>query len=105
MHHGYFQDNTPAYFVNVANQSVQRNAVVTHVWLANDDGSATAHLTAKPLPYTIPPDHEWETWVLEADVPPGTTDVYTSARVRLSGDVELASEKRENVPDEGYVPG
>lgn len=98
----YAPGQPEAWFVNVLNASPIRPAAITHVWLVTEP--ETPVLTRKP-PSELSPGHEWETWILVADVPATTEDVHTLARVRLTtGDV-IPSVPREDVPRAGFVPG
>jgi hypothetical protein len=102
VHHAYLDRQEPAFFINVQNQSPQRSAMVTHVWL---DMTQDVPILSKPLPCKIEPNSEWETFILEDEAP--TTDLQRMVeltRVRLSGDHEVRAELRTNVPSAGYIP-
>ena len=102
VHHAYPDEQEPAFFIIVQNQSPQRSARVTHVWL---DLTQDVPILTKPLTRKIEPNSEWETFILEVEAP--TTDLQRMVeltRVRLSGDHELKAELRTNVPAAGYIP-
>ena len=84
------------------NQSPKRDAVVTHVWF---DSDPPVPVMTKPLPRTIAPDHEWETFIVAKDAPAYSVEaIATLTRVRLSGDHVLTAEPRTDVLAIGYVP-
>ena len=60
IHHAYLDGQEPAFFINVQNQSPQRSAMVTHVWL---EMTQDVPILSKPLPRKIDPNSEWETFI------------------------------------------
>ena len=91
-----------AYFINVLNASPERSVTITHVWL---ETAVKMAVSTKPLPATVPPGQQWETWIETRELPPGTVDVEQLARVALADDTVIASVPREGVPPAGFVPG
>jgi hypothetical protein len=102
VHHGYLGDGKPAYFINVQNESPQRSVQVTHVWL---ESKPPVPVLTKPLPRTISPNTEWETFILEKDAPANSlTTIVDLTRVRLSGEHVLRAEMRADTPPAGHIP-
>jgi hypothetical protein len=100
VHHGYL-DGKPAFFINVQNQSPQRSAQVTHVWL---EATPPVPVLTKP-PRTIEPNTEWETFILEKDAATNSlTTIVDLTRVRLSGEHVLRAEMRTSAPPAGHIP-
>ena len=91
-----------AYFVNVLNTSPQQSITVTHV-LFDAAGTQISVLT-RPLPATVLPGEQWETWISPSELPPGSIDVEHSFRVVLADDSVVASAPRENAPPADSVP-
>jgi hypothetical protein len=83
---------TECFFLNVWNASAERRVQVTHIWIEIE--GSQMHVLARPLPATIEPQHQWETWV-EADSLPSGLDVERSCRRSLlteqSSSLSLAS--------------
>ena len=71
-----------------------------------DRPTATLTMREKEADPRVPvPDSEWETWIEEAHLPPGTGEPYDLARVRLTTGRVIHSERRTDVPPWGYIPG
>jgi hypothetical protein len=92
-------------FVRVTNRSINRKAVLTHVWfelgvevpVLNDE---------RPMPYVLPPEEVWETWLrLELIPEPLRISAATLARVRLSDGTVLWSKPTKHVSEAGFVAG
>ena len=60
IHHAYLDGQEPAFFINMQNQSPQRSAMVTHVWL---EMTQDVPILSKPLPRKIDPNSESETFI------------------------------------------
>jgi hypothetical protein len=105
-HRAFFLPNGPeCYFINVTNVSLQRVAVVTHVWIEGDNQIPVLN-PSRPLPRRLKLEETWETWIEVDHLPISIReDAFTLARVRLSNDRIIKSKKNENVPSAGYVPG
>jgi hypothetical protein len=97
-------DQIDCYFVNVWNASPEREVTVTHVWIATQP---RVQVLTKRLPTRIAPRAQWETFVPVAELPgsPPDVDVFRLARVQLADDTVIKSDRRENVPPAGFVPG
>lgn len=89
------------YFLNVLNGSPERTVTVTHVWI---EGEPHVAVMTRPLPATIPPDQQWETWIRVDAVPQGTV-VERAGRAQLADGNVIRAEPRTDVPPAGYVPG
>jgi hypothetical protein len=81
VHHAYLDGKVPAFFINVQNESPQRSAQVTHVWF---ESTPAVPVLTKPLPKTIAPNTEWETFIPEEQAPSkDLTAIVDLTRVRL----------------------
>lgn len=94
-------EDKDCYFLNVWNASPQRRVQVTHVWVETPGHLA---VLTRPLPVTIEPGEQWETWVEATDLPGGLV-VEEVARAQLADGTVLRSEPRLDVPPAGAVPG
>lgn len=95
----------PALFINVTNLSPTAPCEITHVWLETEP---KAHVLRRErtLPTRLRPQESWETWLFLDELPAhAPSDLFNSARVRLSTGQVLASQRNESVPDQGFVPG
>ncbi len=90
-----------AYFLNVWNASPEQTVQVTHVYIETPGGQLG--VLVKPLPVTIAPRHEWETWLPVGSVPAGV-DVEHAARARIGDGTIIESVPRVDVPTSGAVP-
>jgi hypothetical protein len=105
-HRGVFLPSGPdCYFINVTNLSLQRDAVVTHVWM--DCGGKIQILNlSRPLPHRLKPEESWETWIEVKSLPSSFRDnAFECARVHLSNGRVIKSKENKTVPSAGYVPG
>jgi hypothetical protein len=105
VHEAIFLPNgSLCYFINATNLS-ERDIEITHVWF---DCEPQFHVfqADRPLPKRLKPDETWETWI-EVDRLPGWVheNPYKLARARLSTGAVIESQKNENVPERGSVPG
>jgi hypothetical protein len=104
--HRAFLLNAPgqpeAWFVNVLNASPSRAVGITHVWIEMEP---PMHVVTRKPPSRLAPDEEWETWIETGALPPGTGDLTTLARVRLTTGRVIKSVARRDVPPAGFVPG
>jgi hypothetical protein len=91
------------YFINATNLS-DREIEITHIWF---DCDPDIHVMQpdRPLPKRLKPDETWETWIEAYRVPDACGEPFTLARARLSTGVIVTSEKNENVPSQGFIPG
>jgi hypothetical protein len=105
-HRAFLLTNGPeCYFINVTNLSPQRDAEVTHVWVACGNDIHVLN-PSRPLPRRLRPEESWETWIEVNKVPPDVREaVFDLVRVRLSNGRVIKSKKNENVPSAGFVPG
>ena len=105
VHRAVFQHtNAICYFINVTNLS-DREIEVTHVWFETGP-QVHALQPDRPLPKRLQPDESWETWIEAHRLPAWVhQDPYHLARARLSTGAVVESQKNEDVPDQGYVPG
>ncbi len=105
-HRAFFLPNGPeCYFINVTNLSLQRDAEVTHAWMACDNELPMLN-PSRPLPRRLRPEESWETWIEVNNLPASVRDgAFNLARVRLSNGRVIKSKKNMNVPSAGYVPG
>jgi hypothetical protein len=62
---------------------------VTEVWL---QAALRISISTRPLPVTIGPGEQWETWIEQRELPPGTTGVEQLARVGLTDGQVISSE-------------
>jgi hypothetical protein len=92
-------------FVRVTNRSINRKAVLTHVWfelgvevpVLNDE---------RPMPHVLPPEEVWETWIRLELIPESLRmSAATLARVRLSDGTVLSAKPTEHVLEAGFVAG
>ena len=105
VHTAMLQTTPPVacHFLNLWNASPERRVQVTHVWI-EPSGGGHVSVQTRPLPATVEPQHQWETYVPVSAVPPGT-DVEHSARVKLaSGDVIESVPRGDDVPPAGAIP-
>jgi len=105
-HRAFFLPNGPeCYFINVTNLSPQRDAELTHIWMACDQDIHILN-PSRPLPHRLRPEESWETWV-EIDKLPNSaqSNAFNLARVRLSNGKVLTSKKNKSVPSAGFIPG
>jgi len=84
-----------AYFVTVANTSPEE-VTIRHVLF--DAAGTMITLLTTPLPATVAPGQQWETWIDERELPPGFVDVEYSFLVILADDSLLASTPHEETP-------
>jgi hypothetical protein len=91
------------YFINATNLS-GREIEITHIWF-DCDPQIPALQPDRILPKQLKPDESWETWVEASRLPPHCDDPYTLARARLSTGQVFQSQKNDNVPDQGFIPG
>jgi len=105
-HRAFFLPSGPeCYFINVTNLSLQRDAEVTHVWMACDNKLPVLN-PSRRLPHRLRPEDSWETWIEVNNLPASVRDdAFKLARVRLSNGRIIQSKKNMNVPSAGYVPG
>lgn len=105
-HRAHFLPSGPeCYFINVTNLSPQRDAELTHVWMACGEDIHVLN-PSRPLPHRLRPEESWETWVEVNKLPmPVRVTAFNLARVRLSNGRIIKSKKNENVPSAGFVPG
>jgi hypothetical protein len=104
VHKATFIDNgLECYFINATNLS-DREVEVTHIWFECDSQIPVMQLE-RPLPKRLRPDETWETWTAVSSLPPSCSEPYTLARARLSTGLVVESQKNENVPLQGFVPG
>ena len=80
-----------AYFIDVLNASPEQSVTVTHVWL---ETALKISVLTRPLPATVAPGQQWETWIEARELPPGTAGVERLARVALADDTVIASAPR-----------
>jgi hypothetical protein len=68
-----------AYVISVRNAS-RESVTVSEVWLQT---AVRISVSTRPLPVTIEPGEQWETWIEPRELPPGTAGVERLARVGL----------------------
>ena len=83
-----------AYFVNVLNASPDQPITVTQVLF--DAAGTRISVLARPLPATVLPGQQWETWIAPNELPPGSIDVERSFHVVLADESVVASVPRED---------
>ncbi len=105
-HRAFILPNGPeGYFINVTNLSPQRDAEITHVWMACAEDIQIIN-PSRPLPRRLKPEESWETWIeINNLTEQDQSDAFSLARVRLSNGKILKSKKNENVPSAGRIPG
>jgi len=95
------------FFINVRNCCKRRQITIVDVFYPDIFTNSIIHLHAdgrRPLPATILPGQEWETWVpLSAIV--GEKDERKRFIVETAGGHFVTSSKRKGVPKSGNVPG
>lgn len=109
-HKAFILPNGPngpeCYFINVTNLSPQRDAEITHVWMACCEEEIHIINPLRPLPRRLKPEESWETWIEVNNLPEAyRANAFSLARVRLSNGKTLVSKKNENVPATGSIPG
>jgi hypothetical protein len=104
VHRSYLPTGRECYFLNVTNLSRDRTIEVTHVWFATDP-LVPALPTDRPLPKTLKPDENWETWVEADRLPALGESLFTLGRARLSTGRVIWSKKNEHLPSAGTIPG
>ncbi|WP_158627612.1 metallophosphoesterase [Corallococcus sp. AB038B] len=106
VHRAFFlSGGQECFFINATNSSRTREVELTHVWLQLHSQLAV-HQADRPLPRRLKPDESWETWIRVDAVPEQFHEsLYTLARARLSSGQVFSSEKNDDVPEEGAVPG
>ena len=93
-------------YVNVTNNSVEREIVVTHVWLDNNGIEIPLMNGQRVLPARLRAGDSWETWVAVTSLPDVVRDTpFERGRVRLSSGIVLETTRNRNVPAAGFVPG
>jgi hypothetical protein len=105
-HVGSFPDRgLNCQFVRVTNCSINRKAVLTHVWF--ELGVEVPVLNGeRPMPHVLPPEEVWETWLSLEEIPePLRKSAATLARVRLSDGTVLTSKPTRHVSKAGFVAG
>lgn len=104
-HRAYLPPNVDCYFINVTNLSPQRDAEITHVWMASDPEVHVLNLQ-RQLPRRLRPEESWETWIEVDRLPENVRETaHALARVRLSTGSVIKSKRNENVPPIGSIPG
>ena len=105
VHRAFFvRTGIQCYFINVTNL-FEKEIEVTHVWFECNP-QIHALQPDRPLPKRLKPAETWETWIEVYKLPDWVhKDPYNLARARLSTGVIVESQKNENVPEEGFVPG
>jgi hypothetical protein len=106
VHRAYFLPRGPeCFFINATNLTKDSDLVVTHIWLAT---MPEIHVVREDrlLPKRLNPQETWETWIRVEEVPSVEADaVFNLARARLStGDI-VHSQRNDDVPQYGTVPG
>src|SRR5437667_832841 len=104
-HRAHFLPNGPeCYFINVTNLSPQRDAELTHVWVAGDVDIPVLN-PSRLLPHRLRPDESWETWIEVNRLPVRVRETaFNLARVRLSNGRVIKSKENKDVPSAGFVP-
>lgn len=105
-HRAFILPNGPeCYFINITNLSPQRDAELTHIWMACDNEIHVLN-PSRPLPRRLKPEESWETWIEVNKLPNSVqSNAFNLARVRLSNGKILKSKKNESVPSAGFIPG
>ena len=91
------------YFINATSFS-SRTVLVTHVWY---DGNPMIPigLEDNSLPHPIEPSFSYEWFVPASVIPDEGEDVFARFRAQLSTKAVIVSQKAQQVPSVGVVPG
>lgn len=105
VHIAYFLYNgAECCFINATNLSL-RDVEITHIWFECEP-QIHVFQRDRPLPKRLKPDETWETWLRVDRLP---SHIYQNphklARARLSTGKIIESQKNDNVPPQGLVPG
>jgi len=117
VHVAYFTEDpngkVPYFFINIRNGFKERHIKVVKIEfleIYTVSGNVTKYVAKRidgygqrPLPVTISPQSEWETFVktIAIDETSGSNDVL----VTLDNGRRITSKKRKHVPPSGVVPG
>lgn len=106
VHRGFFSDSyTEYYFIKVTNLSLNREIVITSVWV---DCNPNFYVMDpdRPLPLRLKPDDIWETWVKVDSLPREVREnAFNLVRVKISTGKVFKSKQNKDVPEKGYVAG
>jgi hypothetical protein len=80
-------DERDAYVITVRNDT-RRAITLTEAWLTT---GLRISISTRPLPVTIGPGEQWETWIEARELPPGTAGVEHLARIGLADGRVVAS--------------
>lgn len=84
-----------AYLIEVVNASAEHPATVTHVWI---ETPTRLSVLTRPLPVTIPPGEQWETWIETRELPPAPVGAKPRACVAFGDETVVASTLSEHEP-------
>lgn len=105
VHEAYIErdlEGTPKFFIKVTNLSKSRDITVTHVWVGDEGGGVDILNVMRPLPKTLRPTEQWETWVEKKSVG-GIGNIFSKIMVKLSNGKIIPSSQNKNVRPRGYV--
>jgi hypothetical protein len=107
VHRAYFGGRPEeCYFINLTNLSSSRTLEVTHLWYEDEEHHIPINQTARKLPARLELDQSWESWIAVATLPLAHRETaFEMFRARTSDGSIFKSEKNDNVPPLGFVPG
>jgi TIR domain len=104
LHTGAFDtDATPMYFLKVKNRSLIRTERIDEIWF-DTQPRVSLNNPYRLLPRQLRPGQMLETWIPVSELPAGVP-VFDRGRVRVNGDVVVATERNTKVSPAGFIGG
>lgn len=103
VHEAYLAgDNTPQYFVKVANLSPETEFTITHVFAKDGSREIDILNPLRPLPCTLTKTKMWETWFPKSLIS-DHNKIFENIYIVLTNGKEHKSRKNETVRPAGFI--
>lgn len=103
VHEAYFTgDNTPYYFVKVANLSPETEFTVTHIFAKDGSNEIDIINPQTPLPHTLTKTKMWETWFPKSLIS-DHNKIFENVYIVLTSGKTYKSRKNETVRPAGFI--